>query len=314
MARFGFRAQTLGDGPPISNNVRGAGFMMISMAAFVCNDTLMKLLSTEVPLFQAIFVRGLMATCLILMLGGFYGVLHYRPRGRDRWLIGLRILGETGATFLFLTALFNMPIANATAILQVEPLAVTIGAALFLGEKVGWRRYLAVAVGFLGVMLIIRPGSDGFTSYSLIALAAMCFMVLRDLVTRRLSPGVPSVFVTVLTAVVITSSAGLACLFVPWQPMTGSHVAHLSLTAIFLLFGYLFSVLAIRTGEIGYTSPFRYSVLIWAIMLGFLVFGDIPDIWMLTGSAIVVSTGLYTFHREMVLTRSVRTRLMSNSG
>ncbi len=308
MARTGTGIGALRVGNPTPNNVRGAGFMMASMAGYVVNDTLMKLASGEVPMFQAIFVRGLIATAMILVLGGVYGVLRFRPRGRDRWLIGLRVLGEAGATFLFLTALFNMPIANATAILQVEPLAVTIGAAFFLGEKVGWRRYLAVAIGFCGVMLIIRPGSDGFTGYSLIALAAVSFMVLRDLVTPSLSPEVPSIFVTVITALTITSTAGLACLLGPWQPMTVGQVAHLSLASLFLLVGYLFSVMTIRIGEIGFTSPFRYSVLIWAILLGYFVFGDVPDVWMLVGSSIVVATGLYTFHREMVLARRSRLR------
>ncbi len=299
-------AKILRGGPMITDNARGAGLMMASMAGFVCNDTLMKLASEHMPMFQAIFVRGIMATLMIACLGGFYGALRFRPQGSDRWLLAIRVASEVCATFLFLTALFNMPIANATAILQVTPLAVTLGASLILREQVGWRRYTAITVGFLGVLLIIRPGSEGFTVYSLLALASVFCMVTRDLATRRLSAKVPSIFVAVATAASITLSAAIACAFEDWQPMAFGDVFHLGSAAIFLIIGYLFGVMTIRIGDIAFISPFRYSVLIWSILLGYFVFGDVPDIWMLIGSTIVVATGLYTFHRELVVARQSR--------
>ena len=282
----------------LSDNVRGAIYMMLSMAGFVLNDTLMKSLAETLPMFQAIFIRGLFATALIGALAWHRRALWFRPCGRTAKIISLRVIGELGATIFFITALFNMPIANATAILQVSPLAVTLGAAVFLGEAVGWRRYSAIMVGFLGVMLIVRPGSDGFTLYSVYALFAVGFFVLRDLVTRRLPQDVPSLFITVISSLAVMIMAGLLTSTVSWQAMTFSQIGTLALAAVFVLVGYFFGVMTMRVGDIGFVSPFRYTILIWAIVLGFLVFGDIPDFLTLVGSSIVVLTGLYAFYRE----------------
>ncbi|MGI9490550.1 MAG: DMT family transporter [Geminicoccaceae bacterium] len=281
-----------------TGNMRGAMFMMLSMAGFVLNDTAMKTLSDELPMFQAIFIRGVIATLLIGTFAWYRRALWFRPSGPAVRVISLRVVGEIGATICFITALFNMPIANATAILQVSPLAVTLGAAAFLGEAVGWRRYLAISVGFLGVMLIVKPGSEGFTDYSFYALGAVVFFVLRDLVTRRLPVEVPSLFVTVISTVSVMTMAGFLSAAGSWEPVTLQQMAILALAAVFVLIGYLFGVMTMRVGEIGFISPFRYTILIWAMILGFVVFGDIPDMLTLFGSAIVVLTGIYAFQRE----------------
>jgi drug/metabolite transporter (DMT)-like permease len=287
----------------LSDNAKGAIFMMVSMAAFVLNDTLMKLVSVEMTLFQAVFLRGLAATTLLLILAHRRGVLFPPVDAGGRRLIALRMLGEIGGTICFLTALFNMPIANATAILQSMPLAVTLGAALFLGETVGWRRYSAIAVGFIGVVIIVQPGSDGFTVFSLWAIAAVAFMVVRDLTTRRLTRGIPSIFVALTTGFGITAVGGLVSATQPWGAVSGHALALLAVAAVFLVVGYLFNVMAMRQGEIGFVSPFRYTVLIWAIVLGAVVFGDIPNTMTLAGTAIVVATGVFTFYRERLLRR-----------
>ena len=287
----------------LSENARGAIFMMVSMAAFVLNDTLMKLVSAEMSLFQAVFLRGLVATTLLLILAQRRGVLLPPIDTGSRRMIVLRMFAEIGATICFLTALFNMPIANATAILQAMPLAVTLSAALFLGETVGWRRYSAIVVGFIGVMIIVQPGSDGFTVYSLWAIASVCFMVVRDITTRRLTPGIPSIFVALTTGIGITVVGGLVSAIQPWGNISGHAVALLMVAAGFLVVKYVFNVMAMRHGEIGFISPFRYTILIWAILMGFFVFGDIPNAMTLVGSAIVVATGVYTFYRERLLRR-----------
>ena len=286
-----------------SSNARGAAFMMASMAGFALNDALIKSTAGELQLFQAIFLRGLAATALIAGLAACRGVLFARIPRRDRPLIGWRIAGEVGATTCFLTALFHMPLANATAILQAIPLAVTLAAAVFLKEPVGWRRYIAIAVGFAGVLLIVRPGSVGFTVYSLWALGAVGFLTLRDLVTRQLSTDVPSLFVTVCTSASITLLGAAGAIFYPWPAPGGGSVLTLGSAAVFLLVGYLFGVKAMRAGDIGYISPFRYSILVWAMILGLIVFGDMPDSLTILGAAVVVGTGVYTFHRERMLRR-----------
>jgi drug/metabolite transporter (DMT)-like permease len=285
----------------LSDNAQGAIFMMVSVAAFVLNDTLMKLVSAEMSLFQAVFLRGLAATTLLAFLALRRRELFPQVDSAGRRLIALRMFGEIGGTICFLTALFNMPIANATAILQSMPLAVTLGAALFLGETVGWRRYSAITIGFIGVIVIIQPGSDGFTVYSLWAVGAVCFMVVRDLTTRRLTRGIPSIFVALTTGIGITVVGGLVSATQPWGTVSGHALVLLAAAAACLVVAYLFNVMAMRHGEIGFVSPFRYTVLIWAIVLGAVVFGDIPNAMMLVGSAIVVVTGVFTFYRERLL-------------
>ena len=203
----------------LSENARAAGYMVLASLGFSVNDAFMKTLAGEVPLLQAVFLRGLMASTLIGLLAWRSGALRYRPGRRDRRLIGLRSLSEIGGTVCFLLALFNMPIAGATAILQSLPLAVTLAAAVFFGEPVGWRRYLAIGIGFLGVLIIVRPGSDHFNAYALWALAAIGFIVARDLSTRRMSPGTPGMAVVFVTAGVLTLAAGLAALATDWEPV-----------------------------------------------------------------------------------------------
>jgi drug/metabolite transporter (DMT)-like permease len=290
----------------LSDNVRGAIFMMLSMAGFVLNDTAMRYLSSDMPMFQAIFLRGVFATVLIGMLAWRQNALWYPLSWPNRRVVGLRVVGEIGATICFITALFNMPIANATAILQAMPLAVTLAASLFLGEAVGWRRYSALLIGFSGVLLIVRPGSDGFTIYSVYAMISILFLVLRDLTTRKLSIGVPSMFVALISSVAITLMGGILSLTTAWAPVSMVQMTLLAMAAVFVIVGYLFGIMTMRVGEVGFISPFRYTILIWAIVTGIVVFGDIPDAMTLLGSLIVVLTGLYTFYRERLLAANGR--------
>ena len=280
------------------HNKMGAIFMMLSMAGFVLNDTLVKLVSVDMALYQTVFLRGIIATVLISALAWQRGAFTYKPTRHDVKIITIRTFAEMGATFCFLTALFNMPLASATAILQSLPLAVTLAASVFLGEKVGWRRYIAIILGFFGVMLIIRPGTDGFNAYSLWALAAVGFVTLRDLSTRGLDVKTPSLYVALVTSAAITVAAGGMSATQEWQSVSGQTTLYLSLAAVFILTGYIAGVAAMRHGEIAFVSPFRFSALIWAILLGLFIFGDRLDAWTITGSLIVVGTGVFTFYRE----------------
>jgi drug/metabolite transporter (DMT)-like permease len=284
-----------------SDNFRGAALMAAAMAAFTLNDAVMKVVSSDLTLFQTIFLRGIVTSTMIGLMAWSKRELFYPIAKPDRKILFWRLVGEIGGTLCFLTALFNMPIANATAILQALPLAVTLAAALFLGEKVGWRRYLAIAIGFAGILIIVRPGSDGFNVYSFWALTAVGFIVLRDLLTRRLSRQVPSLFVAFLTSISITLTGALLAPTMEWHPVTGENLLLLLVAAFFVLFGYLFSIMTMRVGDIGFVSPFRYSALIWAILLGIVVFDNIPDLWTLIGSSIVVAMGMFTFYRERKL-------------
>lgn len=289
-----------------SENLTGALLMMASMASFTLNDTFMKAMAGEVPLYQLLFLRGVLTTIAVAFMAWRMRALAVRVPRHDRWLIFWRMVAEIGAAYFFLTALFNMPIANVTAILQALPLTITLAAAVFLKEPVGWRRMAAILVGFAGVMLIVRPGAGDFTGYSLYVLVAVCFVTLRDLTTRRLSPETPSMFVTLITSASIMVFFGLASLTGDWVPMD-MRTSGLTLGAAFMIIGgYLFSIMVMRVGEIGFVAPFRYTGLIWALILGWLVFGDWPDPLTLLGAAIVVGSGLFTLYREAQLGRKRR--------
>lgn len=277
--------------------------MMASMACFTINDALLKATNGDLPLFQLLFLRGILATMLIAALAYRLGSFRvYVPR-RDWVFIGLRSASEIGAAFFFVTALLNMPLANVTAILQVLPLTVTLGSALFFNEPVGWRRFLAIAIGFCGMLLIVRPGTEGFTIWSVYALIAVVCVTGRDLFTRRLSKGVPSLLVTFSASFGVLLAAGLASLTVNWAPVTVHLGSLLVASSVFIVGGYFFSVQVMRSGDISFVAPFRYTGLIWALVLGWLVFGDWPAPLTLMGGAIIVATGLFTLFRERQLLR-----------
>ncbi len=279
-------------------NMTGALLMMASMASFTLNDSLIKSTGGALPLMQLLFLRGVLSTFLIFILALWLGALHFRIARRDWGLIGLRSLAEVGAAYFFITALLNMPLANVTAILQVLPLTVAVGAALFFREPLGWRRIAAIVLGFCGVLLIVRPGSDGFSVWSAYALCAVLCVTVRDLSTRRLTSGVPSMTVTLVASFVVTAFAGVASTASEWAPVTPRLTVLIMGASVFIIGGYFFSVQVMRVGEISFVAPFRYTGLIWALVLGWLVFGDWPEVLTLLGAAIVVTTGLFTLYRE----------------
>lgn len=291
-------------GAAAQDNMRGAAFMAAAMAGFVVNDALMKAVLVDLPLFQSILLRGVAATALLLALAWARGALRTPPR-KDAAVLAWRSVGEIGATFCYLTALSSMPIANATAILQVMPLATTLAAAALLREPVGWRRWTAILVGFAGVMLIIRPGTSGFDASAFWALAAVCFTALRDLVTRRLSPATPSMVAALCTSATITLAAAFATLGMEdWRPVETGHALRLAAAACCIPVGYLCVVAAMRVGDVGFVAPFRYTILVYAMILGAVFFGEIPDPLTFVGAAVVVGAGVYAFRRELRLMRA----------
>ncbi|MDP7152440.1 MAG: DMT family transporter [Paracoccaceae bacterium] len=280
------------------DNLTGSVIMMGSMAAFTFNDVVLKTLSGEVPLFQAIFLRGCIVTAVLFAFVALTGQWKLGHSAKDWGRIGLRTIGEIGATLAFLTALFNAPIGSVTAVLQAAPLVITLAGAVLLGEKVGWRRYGAIGVGLIGVLLIVRPTSDGFNPFVLFSVLALGFILLRDLPTRRLSKSVPSVFVALVASAAITATGGVALIGADWAPLSRTEILTLAGAAGFLLIAYVLAVMVMRIGEIAVVQPFRYTAILWALALGYLVFDERPDAPTLLGVAIVVTMGVYTFYRE----------------
>lgn len=287
----------------ISDNARGALFMMGSMTAFTINDAFMKALSDELPLAQAMFMRSIGVVILLYLLCRQQGQLRFDISGPDRRLILVRSVAEVIAAFLFIGALFKMPLANVSAILQVLPLSVTLAGALIFKETLGWRRMIAIVIGFVGVLLIVQPGGADFNIYSIAVLGAVVFVTVRDLAARRLSRGVPSTLVALVAAIFVLVLSGIGSLFVEWQPMSNLAILQMGAAMVFVIGGYIFSIAAMRVGDIGAVAPFRYTSLLVALLLGYFVFNNLPNGLSLIGAAIVVATGLFTILREARLRR-----------
>ncbi|MGP1356921.1 DMT family transporter [Roseicyclus sp.] len=290
----------------MSPNLKGALLMTASMGAFTLNDAFVKLAAQDLPLFQIVFLRGCLTTVLLLILAVALGQFRLSvPRG-DRARLAWRTAFEIASMVAFLLALVNMAIANATAILAALPLAVTIAAAVFLGEPLGWRRLTAVLVGFGGVLLIVQPGMEGFNAHSLLALLAVAIITARDLVTRRFSAALPSMTVAVVTAASVGLFGGVLSLFEPWEPLSLAQAGQITAASVFIIGGYLFSIMTMRVGEVAYTAPFRYTSLLFALVLGFLFFQEWPNALALTGAGIVMATGVYTILRERIVAARAR--------
>ncbi|MBN8997986.1 MAG: DMT family transporter [Rhizobiales bacterium] len=292
--------------PPVADNLKGIAMMLLAGLTYIVNDTLIKLASARLPTGEIILIRGNFGVVFILGL-----VLATGAWRQLRWLrngkVVLRSFGEVAATILYLIALFNMPIADISATYQIVPLMTTAAAAIFLGERVGWRRWIAIAVGFVGVVIIMRPGGSGFDAFFIVAFGSMAFITLRDLVTRRLAPEVPTLDVVTGAAIgVWLLGLGLS-LRETWVPPTAHEWTLLTAAAVLLLAGHGFMVLAMRHGAVAVVAPFRYAVVVYAILIGYFVWGDIPDAYMLVGTAIVVITGVYSFHREHRVAATART-------
>ena len=292
----------------MTDNARGALLIVIAMALFVFNDTCMKLLLVEVPLFQALLVRGVLMTAIMGLLAWRAGALALHHLSgmapRDRALIGARCLADTASTWFFLQALAHMPLANMTAIFQSLPLIVTLGAALFLGEKVGWRRLVAIVIGFCGVLLIVRPDAEGFDIFALYALASVVLVSARELFTRRMSKSVPSMLITLANVLAVTLFGASGVVVTGLEPVSTPMLGLLALAALFNVSGYLLTVMAVRIGDLSFVTPFRYTGLVSALVLGFVVFGDWPDAVTALGAALIVGTGLFTFYRERINARA----------
>ena len=288
------------------DNLRGSLLMVLAMAGFALEDAFVKTLARDLHVGHILMLIGAGGTVIFTI-----AALSQRDRLISRDILNrpllLRNLGELAAAVCFVTALALADLSLVSAILQATPLAVTFAAALFLGETVGWRRWSAVAIGFLGVVMIIRPGLDGFDVASIWALAAVAALAVRDLATRYTPRTITSrqisayAFATLIpTGAVMVRLAGLPLLPGPFpiEVFLGA--------TLFGSLGYYGVVAAMRVGEVSFVSPFRYTRLLFAMIIGVVVFAERPDMWMLIGSAVIICSGLYTILREQQIKRRAR--------
>ena len=290
-----------------NNNIIGAVLMTGCMFAYVINDAMMKILFSEISLFQALFLRSMITVPPVFFMAWFAKISMRNLSNYDKRLMLFRVGAEVCATIAFLVALRHMPLANVTAILQALPLAITMAAALFLSEPVGWRRWIAILIGFIGVLIIVRPGVDGFNIYSLSAVAALIFITIREVFTRKLTGKVPTISVALATVIGIGLFSGIMMISTEWHPVNASSWLLILGAGVAVLAGTFLSVMAMQTGEISFVSTFRYTAMLGAIAVGILIFDDWPDQLTLIGTIIIVITGVYSFYREQTHSRKATT-------
>ncbi len=281
------------------DNLRGALIMVLAMLGFAIEDMFIKLLADALPVGQIIGLLGLGGAIIFAAIL----VMQRQPLFTRAMLSGpvlLRSLGELVGTLGFVTAIALTPISSASAILQATPLMVTLGAAVFLREPVGWRRWSAILVGFCGVLLIIRPGMEGFDWLSLFAVQGVVGLAIRDLATRRVPSATTSMQLSFLAFLTLVPAAAIL-LAITGTPLVSATLPQWGLMTGALVIGviaYYGIVAAMRVGEVSFVTPFRYSRMIFALVVGVVVFGERPDAWVLIGSAIIVASGIYTVWRE----------------
>jgi len=288
----------------LMENFRGSLLMVAAMAGFALEDMFIKSVARELPVGEVLALVGaggalIFATLALLRRDRIFTPDLFHPA------VVFRNFSELTGTILFVSAIALTPLAQASAIQQATPLAVTLGAALFLGEKVGWRRWSAIIIGLIGVIIVVRPGTEGFSALSLLAVGSVVGLAARDVVTRRVPKRITSMqLATWGFASVIPAGAALLwfrgeTLHVP-EPM---HVAQIAGAMLFGTSAYYALVAAMRIGEVAVITPFRYTRLIFAIIIGWAVFAERPDSWTLAGGAVIVASGLYTLWRQRQLSR-----------
>ncbi len=278
-------------------NRRGVLAMAAAMASFVANDSLVKYVSQSLPSSELIFLRGLFASVLLLAIAHRAGVAGRMGTLLERRVV-LRALFDSFATVVYLTSLFHLPIANATAINMATPLFITLFAIVAFKERVGPGRWVAIATGFTGVLMIVQPNSSAFNAYALLCLGGTLLHASRDLLTRAIDRSIPSILITFSTALSVTVLAAVWGLFQPWQPVGWGQLALLATAAVFLSGGYFLLTVSMRSGEMSLIAPFRYTGLLFALALGYLVWGDVPNALAWGGIALLVAAGLYVLHGE----------------
>ena len=286
----------------IAANRRGIAFMSLSMASFIVNDTLVKHVGAALPGPQLIFIRGLFSSILLLAVAAATGALRTTVTAEGAG--GLRLLADRRvfwrsvmdalATMVYLTSLFHLPIGNATAINMATPLVISLMAATVLHEPISRARWLAIVAGFAGVLLVVQPAAAAFNAWALLCLSGTLLGAVRDLMTRALDARVPSVLVTLSTAVATCAlSGGIALGLQKWAPVNLEQLAMLGIAGVFLSIAYYLLIVSLRAGEMSVISPFRYTALLFALLVGWVVWGDIPNLLAWVGIALLVGAGLY---------------------
>jgi drug/metabolite transporter (DMT)-like permease len=283
--------------------LKGIGCMVLGGFFLTVNDAIQKWMTGDFPRGELLAVRGMFVMIPILLLawrmGGLSTLRIHSGRGQ-----AARAVLVCMTSFLFITALSLMPLADAIALTFVSPLILTGLAAMALGESVGWRRWMAVAVGFLGVIVMLRPGT-GVVQWAAVFPLGVAFLgAVRDVVTRRMhdtESTIAIMFYSFLAVIVVYSTTA----FYGWKPISGPQLALFAANGLVLGLAHFFLIEALRLTGASVIAPYKYVTMIWALVFGFVLWGDLPDSWMIVGGALVVGSGLYILRRETILKQNV---------
>lgn len=280
-------------------NRRGIAALTAAMAAFAVNDALIKAAGQQLPVGQILFLRGVITLCVFTLALAAMRQLGTLPLAASP-RVAARALVEALASACFVTALVHMQMADLVAILLSAPLMMTAMAVVFLREQVGWRRWSAVILGLIGAFFVVKPTPGTLDIWALLGVAAALFSAMRDLMTARINLAVPAVTVSFAGALAAIGCGLAVGLNESWQLPEIVPAGLVLVASLFVAGGTYLMVHAFRGVDISIVSPFRYTLLLWGGIAGFIAFGEIPDGWSAFGAALIVASGLYTLHREAV--------------
>ncbi len=285
-----------------STNYRGILAMVGASAFFSVNDAATKFAAQFLPVSEIVAMRGIFALLVALLVIAWRRELFALPAIRNPYLM-LRALIEAVVGILAIYTLSQIPMANYTAIIMVQPFIITAIGAIWLGEDVGWRRWSAISAGFVGMLLVMKPATADFQMVSLLALVIAVMSITRDLLIRKIHADVPTTVISFSTALLAVPVGLIGAAVEPWSVPDAMSVIVIFISAAFLFAAFLLTVVAFRGTDVSVVSPFRYSIVVFSTLFGVAIFAEIPDTLSMIGIAIIVGAGLYLLHREAVRRR-----------
>ena len=276
-------------------NRRGIALMSLSIGAFIINDAIVKYVSQSLGATQLIFIRGASSLVMLLCVAHAMGVFKNRSQVvKDffQWPIQRRSILDACASLIYLSAVFHLPLANATAINMATPIFISLLASFALKESIPLQRWLIIVTGFTGVLLIVQPATDSFNIWAVVCVSGTLLHAIRDVSTRSISSHIPSILITLSTAITVTISSGVLSIFEGWTPPSLIQLLWLAISAVFLSLGHYLLIRSSRAGEMSVIAPFRYVGLIFAVVLGYAIWGDIPNWMAWLGIALLVIAGI----------------------
>ena len=276
---------------------KGIAYVIAAGALLALNSTVVKFLIADYTPGQIMSLRALFVYVVVAAFVWRDGGLHtLRTRSITGQVARASCLALT--TFLMILSVKRLPLGDVFAINHASPLIMTALAVIFLGERVGWRRWAAVATGFVGVLIMLRPTAAAFQVAALLPLLVAFISAVRDIITRRLAATDSSTATFFVTTTVILLAGLTLSAFSGWKPIKGEDIWLFALAALFQGLGHFLTIEAFRFAEAKVVAPFKYATILWAMVIGFMFWGDVPDIWIITGGSLVVASGLYILHRQ----------------